>query len=337
MSPASLDPAQRARLLASKLRTLVDAQWGEQPREAADFGGGAALVDPGHVFLLIDDPAVRGLGTALAWCASRAVGAAHGHEIVVLADAAGDLARQATYFRQPPAVFAVDGRAVSRATPAPMPEAPPPVAAALAMVEVLVEADLEVSLEHGVVSGEVRGLEVARVEVDDQGDARIEVGVGRNDREAFRMVHGDLPAPLALAQVVQAVQKVRRPGAVSHPLNRLMSERWLRAHLLSEPDRLGGWDLTPVPGPVARGSVNDRLPAFAAGKDDTGEPVVLACSVGIDLDLVPAAADGRALHDPEARLVVALPARDAHAVTRELASALAQPAEVLAIEGDWRR
>jgi hypothetical protein len=337
VSPASLDPAQRARLLGSKLRALVDAEWGAQPRDAADFGGGAALVDDGHVFLLIDDPAVRGLGTALAWCASRAVGTGADQQVVVLAEVAGDLARQASYFRVPPAVFAVEGRSVAPASPAPLPVAPEPAAAALAMVDVLQEADLEVSLEHGVVSGEVRGLEVARVELDESGDARIEVGVGRNDREAFRMVHGDLPAPLALAQVVEAVQKVRRPGAVSHPLNRLMSERWLRAHLLHEPSRLGRWDLTPVPGPVARTSVNDRLPAFAVGTDEAGAPVVLACSVGIDLDLVPAAADGRAMHDPEARLVLALPARDAHAVTRELAAALARPAEVLAIEGDWRQ
>lgn len=331
MSPPSLDPEQRARLLGAKLGALVDGRWGSGTREPAAFGGGAALIEGRRGYVLIDDPAARGLGAALAWSEAHEV-----VEIVVLAEPAGDLARQATYFTSRPEVYDVQGRELLPASPAPIPVAPEPPADALALAEVLLEADLDVSVEHGVVSGEVAGLEVARVEVDDAGEARIEVGVGRNDREAFRLLHGDLPAPLALAQVVEAVRKVRRPGAPSHPLNRLMSERWLRAHLLAEPSRLGSWDLRPVPGPVPRDSVNDRIPAFAVGADDTGTPVVLACSVGIDLDLVPVAADGRALLDPSARLVIAVPARDAHRATRSLAAALREPAEVLAIEGDWR-
>ena len=50
-------------------------------------------------------------------------------------------------------------------------------------------------VEHGVVTGEVRGLEVCRV-VDDRttGDGvRLEVGVGAHDREAFAIIHGDVP------------------------------------------------------------------------------------------------------------------------------------------------
>jgi hypothetical protein len=62
----------------------------------------------------------------------------------------------------------------------------------------------------------------------------------------------------------------------------------------------------------------------------------VAASVGIDLELVPVAADGRALHEPHARLVVALPARDGYGPTRYLAEALHTRAEILAI-GDDRR
>jgi hypothetical protein len=65
--------------------------------------------------------------------------------------------------------------------------------------------------------------------------------------------------------------------------------------------------------------------------------VVVACSVGIDLDLVPSAADARLLLDPDAELLVVVPERDAHPVTRALAARLRHPATVVPLEGDWRR
>ena len=63
---------------------------------------------------------------------------------------------------------------------------------------------------------------------------------------------------------------------------------------------------------------------------------VVVASVGVDIDLVPLAADARALVAPEAELVLALPARDVHRATTGLASTLVRPARVVAIEGDWR-
>ena len=68
---------------------------------------------------------------------------------------------------------------------------------------------------------------------------------------------------------------------------------------------------------------------MAAGLGDDGEPVVVVCSVGIDLDLVPFASDARgALGPPGARLLLAVPERDDHAVTRALALELLDPAHV---------
>lgn len=69
---------------------------------------------------------------------------------------------------------------------------------------------------------------------------------------------------------------------------------------------------------------------------DAEGPVVVACSVGIDLELVPAAADVRAVHSPDARLVLALPERDAVPVTRRLAASLVRPAEVVTPGDGWR-
>jgi hypothetical protein len=70
----------------------------------------------------------------------------------------------------------------------------------------------------------------------------------------------------------------------------------------------------------------------AVGVDDDGGAVVVACSVGIDLDLVPFAADARgAVGLDDARLLLAVPERDDHPVTRALATRLRQPAEVVPV------
>jgi hypothetical protein len=150
------------------------------------------------------------------------------------------------------------------------------------------------------------------------------------------MVHGDVPTRDALASVVDTVRRHRRPDVPGHPLNRLAGERWLRARLLAEPGLVGAPELWPVEGTVARSSVKEPSPAAAVGSDEAGQPVVVVASTGIDLDLVPAAADVRLAFAPGARLVLVVPERDAHPVTRALAGALVDPATVVALPADWR-
>jgi hypothetical protein len=103
--------------------------------------------------------------------------------------------------------------------------------------------------------------------------------------------------------------------------------------------------LRPVEGARPRPNLSERDVALAVGEDAAGDPVVVACSVGIALDLVPTAADGRLVVDttsgmhadtPPSRLLLALPARDDHPGTRRLAARLATPATVVPIPGDWR-
>ena len=60
------------------------------------------------------------------------------------------------------------------------------------------------------------------------------------------------------------------------------------------------------------------------------------CSVGVDLDLVPAAAEARLVLAPDAPLLLAVPERDDHPVTRALAVQLKDPAQIVAVSGDWR-
>jgi hypothetical protein len=346
---STIEPERRAAILRAKLLALLDGldspdgpdrrDGRDAPRTPFAFAGGAAVADDRRTWVLIEAEGV-GLGATVSWALRQGLPTGGALHVVVdgpAAPQAASIARQAARFAEPPVVHRVEGRTLAEVAPAAPPPAAEPSPAARALGTELLSAGLELVVEHGVVTGEVLGLEVARVVEDPAGGgARVEVGVGRNDREAFAMLNGDLPTADALAKVSDAVHRHRRAGAPPHPLNRLAGERWLRAHLLADPNRLAGWQLEAVPGVAARTSVHDRQPAFAVGRDDEDRPVVLACSVGIDLDLVPVAAELRGEHDPGARLVLAVPARDAHPVTAQLAGLLAVPAELLPIEGDWR-
>lgn len=328
-SAAVIEPDRRAALLGVKLAALVEGGWGAGTREADAIPGGAVLREEGRGWVLLDEEPARNLGRALVW-ADR-----HDVALEVLVDEGAEvLARRAACFSRPVAVHRIDGRRVTAARPAPASAPAAPPVEALDLAGAFVDAGAEVVVEHGEVLAEVDGLEVARVVVDDAG-ARVEVGVGRHDREAFAMVHGEVPVEEALASAVATVRRHRRPGAPAHPLNRLVAERWMRRWLVSHPEVVGAAWLEPVEPPAPRRSLQDTEPAFALGADDAG-PVVVACSVGVDLELVPAAADVRALHAPEARLVLAMPERDAVGVTRRLAAALTRPAEVVLPGEGWR-
>lgn len=301
------------------------------------FPGGAAFVltppgGPGPTaWVLLDDRPAVGLGRALAWAEAQTTATLH-----VLADTEADvLARRAAQFSHPPTVWWVAGRSVRRAEPAAAHVAAEPPPDALDLVPLLADAGVEIVVEHGHVVGELRGLEIARVVVDD-GGAHVEVGVGRHDREAFAIIHGDVPAPAALARVFDEVRRHRRSDAPPHPLGRLAAERWLRAAVVARPGLVDALDLVATEGTVPRPSVKEPAPAIAFGRDVAGTPVVVACSVGVDLDLVPAAADARLALAPGARLVLVVPERDVHPVTARLAAALVSPAEVRAVPDDWR-
>jgi hypothetical protein len=77
--------------------------------------------------------------------------------------------------------------------------------------------------------------------------------------------------------------------------------------------------------------------ATAVGTDAAGDPMVVVCSTGVDLDLVPAAVDDRLTHHPGARLVLVVPAADALGITRDLAALVRGGAEVVTVDGDWRQ
>lgn len=285
-----------------------------------------------RAWVLLDERPRRAVGRALAWADGNGVT----HTDLLVETAAGDVARIASHFATPPAVWQVDGNQLTPAEAAALPPVAEPPESALDLVVLLREAGLDIVIEHGEVRGEVLGLEVARVVEDGDGGSRIEVGVGRHDREAFALVHGDLPTTDALRTVVDSVRRHRSPAASGHPLGRLAAERWLRTVVIADPAVVGANHLEPAEPVVARDNIKDLAPAVAVGTTVDGRDLVVACSVGIDLDLVPAAADARARHAPAAELRLVVPARDDHPVTRRLASALRMPATVVGFERDFR-
>ncbi|MGE3620754.1 MAG: hypothetical protein AB7L84_09855 [Acidimicrobiia bacterium] len=311
-------------LLAAKLAALVRARWGEAPRQPHEVPWGAALVGTDEAWALVED--VRAFGPALVWAERAGVGRLH-----VVADAsAGVLARRAAQFHPAPEVWAVAGTSLVPAEPEPVPS--PAVAPGSAEAAgLLVDAGLEVLVEDGIVRGEVNGLEVARVV-----DGRLQVGVGQADRELTALVHGELDPVDQLDRVVAIARHHRRADAPPHPLKDLVPERWLRAQLVAEPSRIGLRELHPAPTAVPRPNLRDRHVAAARGVDAGGGEVVVVFSVGVDLDLVPAAADTRAVLAPGADLWLVVPARDAHPVTQALVERLAVPGRVVPVAGDWR-
>ncbi|NNE12008.1 MAG: hypothetical protein HKN41_07145, partial [Ilumatobacter sp.] len=283
---------RRRHLLGVKLRALVGDHVGSGSAvgEPLDFAPGSALVTGTHGWVYLDDRPAERLGASLAWALRREVDALH----VVAESGTGVLARRAAEFDMPISVWHAHERSLVEAVAEPI--TPPPAVPEHHEIfrSLIADGGAVPVAEHGVLTGEVRGLEVCRV-VDDHhtGATRLEVGVGEHDREAFQMLHGDVPAVESLARVVETVARHRTPGASQHPLNTLAAERLLRWRLEQEPGLVGATHVEPGEPPVRRRNLKDATPCVALGTTDAGEPLVVVCSAGVDLDLVPYAADAR--------------------------------------------
>lgn len=295
------------------------------------MGTGAALVAEHRAFVLVEGD--HGLGAALAW--ARRAGAA---EVQVIADEdPGVIARQAAEFRTDIHVWRTEGRGLVEAAPEPVPsgEGPPDAPELVALLE---SEGLDVVVEGDRLAGEYRGLEVVRVvRALDDGGPLLEVGVGKYDRALTAMMHGALDGRASIARVVEQLREIRRPdGPRNHPLASLVPERWLRTTLLADPALVGCDELAPAPTATPRDRLRPRGVAAAQGTRD-GAPVVVVCSVGVDLEAVVLAADTRLLVDPDATLLVALPERDVLPVNEAMVADLRRPAEIAPVVGDWRR
>jgi hypothetical protein len=320
-----VDESRRGRLLATKLAALARDHGAGADLQTAPFALGATGIDGGVGWVLLDDRQQRGLGPALAWAVRAGVG-----QLQILAEeGTGTLARRAPAFRLPIEVWHVVERALLPAIAESLPE---PVDAPVhheGFRGLITEGGATPAIDHVVLVGEVRGLEVCRVVTDEAtGDTRLEVGIGQHDREAFQMLHGDVPTVEALAKVVAAVEPHRRHGAAPHPLNRLGQAQALRARLIDEPVLVGATRIEAVPSPLDRPNLKDTYPCVATAVID-GLPVTLVVSSGVDLDLVPYATDARLATGEPTRIVV--PARDAVPVLIDIAALLEDPMPIITV------
>jgi hypothetical protein len=325
-----VDAARQATLQQAKARALVRDSFGDPDLTALSVPGGAGFHDATRVWIYAPADGSRALGRALAVAAQRDLPEVH----VIVEGDDGDVARRASLMRPPAHLWRVDERVLLPVPPAPLPVEMEPPAGAERLVGILRAAGADVVVEHGVIFGEIKGLEVARVRVADDGEAVLDVGVGRFDQEATALLHGHLPTEEALARAIDEVAAHRRPDAPPHPVNRLARDRWLRSQVLADPSIVGLASLEPVPPASPRRNTRDALPAGAIGTDASGVRVLVVCSVGVDLDLVPVAAD-LAARESAARAVLVTPARDQVPVLHALAGRLPVPAELVAVEGDW--
>jgi hypothetical protein len=308
-----------------KLATLARDHGSAGDLHPVPFALGAAAVDNGVGWVLLDERQQRGLGPALAWAVRSSVTHLH----VLAEEATGTLARRAMAFRMPIEAWHVVERVLLPAIAEPLPE---PLVVPVGHDQyrpLIIEGGAVPAVEHGVLVGEVRGLEVCRVVTDAQtGDARLEVGIGQHDREAFQMLHGDVPSVEALAKVVATVAPHREHGADPHPLNRIGQERALRARLIDAPGLIGASFLEALPSPLPRTNLKDPQPCVARALID-GRSTTVVISTGVDLDLVPFATDARLATGDPARIVV--PARDAVPVQAEIAALLHDPVPIVPV------
>jgi hypothetical protein len=297
-----IDDERHARLLQGKLAAIVRDRFGDERSVTGAYPSGATLLRGDRAWVLVDGLTPRSAGGPLLWASRRGATSVD----LLVDDAAADpviiadVARRLAGFDIDATLWRVDGTELAAVAPGPFPAVVDPPADAETLLEILQAADLEVVVEQGIVRGEVLGLEVARISADEESHLRLDVGVGRFDQVAAAMMYADKTTAEALDTVVGVVRSHRFPGAPPHPVRDLCRERWVRRAVTAAPELVGTSELTSIETTVPRENLRDPHPAVSRGPG-----VVVASTHGVDVDLLPLAADVRAQVDPNAELVVA--------------------------------
>ncbi|MCB0996837.1 MAG: hypothetical protein KDB21_17205 [Acidimicrobiales bacterium] len=330
-SAPRLSAERSAALHRAALSALLREHFGRDGLTVDTVGAGAGAVQGDTAWLLLAGAGERALGHALGWSVRAGASVLH---LVVAPDEAALNTRRAAGLDPRPTVWAQQGRTVEQVEPLPAPDLPHPADALAALGPAIAELGASVIVEDGIVFGEVRGLEVARVLTADDGTPELRVGVGVFDQEAFAALADGADPRVGLARLIAEVHERRRAGALIHPMNRLARERWLRSVVLDDPALAGAERLVPVAPLIGRRGIHERQPAAALGIGADGGSVLVVCTVGVDLDVVPTAAELSRHHGADS-VVVVVPPRDRHRLIDELAGRLAVPARVEAIEPPW--
>ncbi len=327
----TLDPARRAGLERSRATAIARDHFAVDIEsaavDAAPFGVVIDASDHAVVVSSSDDLAV--LGGVLVWSARNP----RSRIDLVVEHHAGVHARRVAVLAPEIQVHALDGSSIASAEPVAAAEpypTPDDIAPLVAMIE---RSGADAVVEDGIVRAEVVGLEVGRVVTGPAGST-FEVGVGRFDREAGALLHADRPIEPTLVDTIEQVKQHRRAGAASHPVNRIGRERWLRTLVLADPAIAEIRDpqlVEPVP---PRSSLLETRTAALLGTGPDDAPVLVVCTVGVDLGVVPEIVDLLAATGA-GRVRVVAPSRDHLPYLDDLLGRLPVPASLASIEVPW--
>lgn len=327
----STNESHGSRIALVRLRAIVSAQLGTCEGEPSEFGQAVGVVISDVAWVLLTGRHERGLGPALIWALRNKA-----KSLKLFSEAkSGDLARCAKNFKFSIEVFEVDGPTTAKLS---VPKAVKNIEVSVAdemFAGFISSSGAEVTREHGIISGEVAGLEVCRVvhdETDGLQESRLEIGVGVHDRETFQMLHGRTATIESLRKVVDEVAARRAVGAPVHPLNQLARERILRHAVCQSPQLIGAESLIAVQPPMPRANVKDLVPCCATGVSKTGQKIVAVFSIGIDPDVVTFGADAREQINSNAELVFVSPTRDIVPAVTSLAEMLSRPAKFVGVD-----
>ena len=328
-----------------RLRAIVDAQrggagaggaiGGRSDVEVSEFGQAVGLVIDDVAWVLVTGRYERSLGPALMWALRKNATSLK----LLLSVRAGELARIATHFDFAIEVFEVDAAGVARVA---VPKDATKIEVSVAdemFADFIKSAGADVVREHGVISGEVCGLEVCRVvratsasDLDGAAESELEIGVGAHDRETFKLLHGRTATVESLRKVIAEVAARRAVGAQVHPLNQLARERMLRHYVCLSPQLVGAKSLQPAQPPIARTNLKDVVPCCAVGVSLNGEKMIVIFNVGVDPDVVSFGADARGQINASADLVFAMPTRDIVPAVEQIAQMLRRPARFVGVD-----
>ena len=293
--------ADAGRLASVKLRAIAPALGLDaSTADDRDFAYGAGLVSGTRGALYVTREHIRSIGPTLLWMLKHQL-----TEIDLVIEGDGGIpARRAQALTCELRVWHMQNGKLERAQPTPhLPKIEVPQSHEQFAATIQDCGALPVR-EHGVLTGEVLGLEVCRV-VDTPNGPRLEVGVGAIDRETFQLVNSHRTIEDSLTEVVGIVRAHRTPGAPHHPLGKMAGERLLRHRVINDPALIGAASLKPAEPPIPRGGMRESTPCAAIGTDLDGNPIVAVFTDTVDVDIIGFGLDALTRNKSETSLVVA--------------------------------
>lgn len=201
------------------------------------------------------------------------------------------------------------------------------------IISILEANNCDIVHEHEIVKAEIKGLEVARITEDRDGELKLQIGVGHYDQEAHKLVDLHEDPNEKLARVVADVLRYRNKEAKPHPLNRVARPAWLVSEIIAFPEKLNLQDVHRLMTPGKATTVKETTPAAALAKSD-GKIVLLVASVGIDLKAIPLAAALSATEDAD-EIWMILPEKDFHPALKRQSSQLTIPVYFKTVQEPW--